>query len=101
MVHSASCSSRINTASLPHGILTRWVTVGEALALGLYLLLMLSMVYQGVGFKMEAYYGDTMVCTGDPSARCYEGTEERATASGVTMCVYCRLFLQAREGLGC
>lgn len=101
VVHYAFCSLRIKTHFLPHGLLTRWVTVGEVLALGVYLLLILSMIYQGVGFKMAAYYGDTEICAGDPSARCNEGTEERATASGVTMCVYCRWFLQRSGGLSC
>lgn len=88
ILHRLLRSSHIKTLFtryLSRRFIARWVTIGEALALVVYVLLMVSMVYQGVGFKMAAYYGETMICIRDSSARCYEGSEERATASSVTM----------------
>ncbi|CAM9603137.1 unnamed protein product [Hapterophycus canaliculatus] len=45
----------------PLGEGSPWVTVGEALALLTYTIVMITMVWQGVNFKLQAHLGDTMV----------------------------------------
>lgn len=59
--------------------------MGEVAAYCTYVLVLLTMVWQGVQYKMAAYYDDTIVCADDPSARCYEGTGKFATSSSDTM----------------
>lgn len=72
---------------------SRWFTVGEACALALYAFVLLLMVWQGVDYKMAAYYGDTVVCDNDPLTRCYEGGEKPALSASATMCVFVWVLL--------
>lgn len=61
----------------------RWVTVGEAIALLTYTLVMITMVWQGVMFKLQAHLDDTMVCEDDPSSRCKIGSDKLAMSSSI------------------
>ncbi|CAM9835212.1 unnamed protein product [Scytosiphon promiscuus] len=67
----------------PFGEGSPWVTLGEALALGTYIFVMITMVWQGVIFKLQAHLDDTMVCEDDPSSRCKIGTDSLAISSSV------------------
>lgn len=63
----------------------RWVTVGEALALLTYVLVMVTMVGQGTNFKLQAHLDDTMVCEDDPSSRCKIGTDTVTVSTSVVV----------------
>lgn len=63
----------------------RWITVGEVLALLAYALVLITMVWQGTRFKLQAHLDATMPCADDPSFRCEQGSDTVATSSSLIM----------------
>eukprot|EP00752_Nemacystus_decipiens_P001741 g1684.t1 len=62
-----------------------WITVGEALALLTYVLVLVTMVWQGTDFKLQAHLDSTMPCAEDPSLRCEDGSDNVATSSSLVI----------------
>ena len=63
----------------------RWITVGEALALLTYAVVLITMVWQGTNFKLQAHLDSTMPCAEDPSFRCELGSDHVATSTSLIM----------------
>lgn len=63
----------------------RWITIGEAVALLAHVLVLITMVWQGTHFKLQAHLDATMPCTEDPTVRCEQGSDHPATPTSMIM----------------